>query len=137
MPLSTLQAPRLFLLPWLRPNSHLNPLSISCWRRFASVSGRSLGCTLRLGGCCAFLPSFLLSDDREPFFSLLPDGAPLLERHVSVFERKLFWKLAPVGDVLERDADTPVGEALRAGGAVEMGMVEDVVVVGVDVPEDE
>lgn len=72
-----------------------------------------------------------LSDDLELFFSLLPDEAPWLERHVSVFERKLFWKLLPVGEGLERDAEMPEGEMLSGGGALEMGMVD----VGVDVPE--
>jgi hypothetical protein len=78
----------------------LNALRASCCRRLASVSGLSLGCTLRLAACASL--SFRVP---EPlfFFSLLPGDSPLLDRQVSVLERKLFWKLAlvVVGDVLD------------------------------------
>lgn len=120
MPVSTLHAPRLFLLPWLRPNSHLKAFRASCCRRLASVSGRSLGCTLRLAACAS-----LSRRSDALFLSFLGDSP--LERQVSVLERRLFWKLVLVGDVL----DPP--ERLMAGrGAVAIGMVG----VGVDVPDD-
>jgi len=138
MPLSTLHPPRLFVLPSgpLRPNSHLNPLSISCCRRFASVSGRSLGCTLFLGVCVDFpflveevLSLALLSleaDDAPP-----PPTAPWLERQVSVLERKL----PPDGAVFPKEFDVFVGlEAATGGGRAEIATVDD---VGVEVPEDD
>lgn len=136
--MSTLHAPRLFLLPWLRPNSHLKALRASCCRRLASVSGLSLGCTLRLAAAAAGASLAARRSDALPpepplFLSFLGES-PLLECQVSVLERRLFWKLAPVGEVLERDLSTP--EALTAGRgarAVEMGMVE----VGVDLPDED
>lgn len=60
----------------------------------------------------------------------------MLDRQVSVLERKLFWKLAlvVVGDVLDGGEEEETPEGLMAGrGAAEMGMVE----VGVDVPDED
>lgn len=48
-------------------------------------------------------------------------------------ERKLLWKLLPVGEVLERELEMPLAEAWMAGGCADMGMVE----MGVDVPEED
>jgi len=136
MPLSTLHPPRLFLLPVLRPNSHLNWLSISCWRRLASVSGRSEGCSRRLA--CGLSSLFLLlSDDRElRFFSFLSPLPPWLERQLRVLERKLpplcRLLLGAVGEVGDELMGPPAGTRGRA--VVVIGMVEEE--VGVDVPEE-
>jgi len=96
MPLFTLHPPRLFLLPVLRPNSHLNCASISCCRRLASVSGRSLG-WIRLLAAAAVLASFPLLAELL-FFSFL--SPPWLDRQVRVLERKLDWKEEDCGEGL-------------------------------------
>jgi len=118
----------------------LNPLSISCCRRFASVSGRSLGCTLFLGGCVDFpflveLPLLSLAllsldaDDAPP----PPPTAPWLERQVSVLERKL----PPDGAVFPKEFEVFIvvlEPATGGGGRAEIAMVED---VGVVVPDED
>src|SRR5690242_2070770 len=107
MPLAPLLHPPRLALRLVRPNSHLKALSSSCWRRLASVRGRSLGWTLRrcADDFCEALPagaaalSFRLLSDL-----LLP---PLSERHVSVLVRKL--------PPLEDDGGLPAGEVDDVG----------------------
>jgi hypothetical protein len=109
----------------------LNPASISCCRRFASVSGRSEGCSLLRAWALltAALDFSFLSND-EVFFSacfVLVPAAPWLERQVRVLERMLVPEVVVVGEVLERDVEN-AGE----GGARGVETVEG----SVEVPDD-